>query len=687
MNTSKIIRGIVNSRGYTITSAITQWDYGYVFVPEFEDMPATYRLDFSNDEHHGTALPVYCGSEGGEVPEELIDTGKDIYVWFFYIGDGFGKSEYKWRIPNHCKPQTEQDEPTPSQQSAIDQAISVVNDAVEQAQEAQQAIEDMSVSAQTLAEGSSATVTKTEQDGVVHLAFGIPKGATGDTPTITASKTGKTTSIYVDGSEVAQIEDGTDGTDGISPSISVTDITGGHRVVITDKDGTESFDVEDGATGATPNLTIGTVETLEPTDDATATITGTPENPVLNLGIPQGEQGEVTLADLNAALMDKADVITDTASGSIASFTDGADNLPLKSLVVDINPVQDLHGYDSPWPAGGGTNLLPFEDVFENGWTTTLNGLTATYNNGFMHVTGTNESSTWTNLVFYSGVWVRNPLEFGAGNYTMSNKLTIVCKIDDAAAYVNKSIAFTAESVLNVKGFYVAVQGGLTVDYNIPLMFIRGTTMPTSYSPYENICPISGWTEVDVNHSDADMTNPTTVTIELGQTVYGAKLYPLEGKALITMAMADLGALDWSSYAIASNCFKAILSDGKATKTNYSADGQCSTYAKADYVTTLRDTDSTFGIGYSNLSNVDCYVVVHDSHFTDATAFKTAMSGVQLCYELAEPIEIQLSPNQINSLLGANNIWADSGDTEAVYRADTKLYIQKKIAEAISALS
>ena len=179
MDVSKIIRGIVNSRGYTITSAITQWDYGYVFVPEFEDMPATYRLDFSNDEHHGTALPVYCGSEGGEVPEELIDTGKDIWVWFFYIGDGFGKSEYKWRIPNKCKPKTEQDEPTPSQQSSIDQAISVVNDAVERAEDAQEAIENMSVSAETLAEGESATVTKTESEGVVHLAFGIPRGEKG----------------------------------------------------------------------------------------------------------------------------------------------------------------------------------------------------------------------------------------------------------------------------------------------------------------------------------------------------------------------------------------------------------------------------------------------------------------------------------------------------------------------------
>ena len=164
MNTTKIIRGIVNSRGYTITSAITQWDYGYVFVPEFEDMPATYRLDFSNDEHHGTALPVYCGSEGGEVPEELIDTGKDIFVWFFYIGDGFGKSEYKWRIPNKCKPKTEQDEPTPSQQSSIDQLIVRSNEAVESAE---QSASDASASAQS-AQGYASQAETAKSDAQTY---------------------------------------------------------------------------------------------------------------------------------------------------------------------------------------------------------------------------------------------------------------------------------------------------------------------------------------------------------------------------------------------------------------------------------------------------------------------------------------------------------------------------------------
>lgn len=46
-----------------------------------------------------------------------------------------------------------------------------------------------------------------------------------------------------------------------------------------------------GDTGATPNLTIGTVETLEAGSDATASITGTVEDPILNLGIPRGENG------------------------------------------------------------------------------------------------------------------------------------------------------------------------------------------------------------------------------------------------------------------------------------------------------------------------------------------------------------------------------------------------------------
>lgn len=46
-----------------------------------------------------------------------------------------------------------------------------------------------------------------------------------------------------------------------------------------------------GDTGATPNIQIGTVTTLEAGSNATASISGTAENPLLNLGIPKGADG------------------------------------------------------------------------------------------------------------------------------------------------------------------------------------------------------------------------------------------------------------------------------------------------------------------------------------------------------------------------------------------------------------
>ncbi len=47
-----------------------------------------------------------------------------------------------------------------------------------------------------------------------------------------------------------------------------------------------------GDPGTTPNIQIGTVQTLEPGQQATASMSGTPENPLLNLGIPKGEKGD-----------------------------------------------------------------------------------------------------------------------------------------------------------------------------------------------------------------------------------------------------------------------------------------------------------------------------------------------------------------------------------------------------------
>lgn len=69
---------------------------------------------------------------------------------------------------------------------------------------------------------------------------------------------------------------------------------------------------DNGDTGATPNLQIGTVTTLDSGINATASITGTTENPLLNLGIPKGENGTGGSSDT---------LVTTNISGTTLSLT------------------------------------------------------------------------------------------------------------------------------------------------------------------------------------------------------------------------------------------------------------------------------------------------------------------------------------------------------------------------------
>ena len=94
---------------------------------------------------------------------------------------------------------------------------------------------------------------------------------------------------------------GEKGEDGVSPTISVTDITGGHRVSITDAEGTETFDVmdgqdgqngQDGQDGQSATIQVGTVTTGAAGSDASVTNSGTSSAAVFNFTIPRGNTGE-----------------------------------------------------------------------------------------------------------------------------------------------------------------------------------------------------------------------------------------------------------------------------------------------------------------------------------------------------------------------------------------------------------
>lgn len=54
-------------------------------------------------------------------------------------------------------------------------------------------------------------------------------------------------------------ETGAPGKDGVSPTLSISSITGGHRITITDAAGSKSFDVKDGENGKDASITSAAI--------------------------------------------------------------------------------------------------------------------------------------------------------------------------------------------------------------------------------------------------------------------------------------------------------------------------------------------------------------------------------------------------------------------------------------------
>lgn len=97
-------------------------------------------------------------------------------------------------------------------------------------------------------------------------------------------------------------------------------------------------DKANNAIGPTPKLTIGTVTTLAAGSKATATITGTPEYPVLNLGIPKGVDG-------------------DGADGAVQSVNGKTGSVTLTAEDVSAAPAEHTHtpANIGALPISGGT--------------------------------------------------------------------------------------------------------------------------------------------------------------------------------------------------------------------------------------------------------------------------------------------------------------------------------------------
>lgn len=172
-----------------------------------------------------------------------------------------------------------------------------------------------------------------------------------------------------------------------------------------------------GDTGTTPNLQIGTVTTVEPGQDATASITGTTVNPVLNLGIPEGLQGEQGTQGIpgndgadgtngadgsdGAAATISVGTVTTVAAGDPATVTNSGTS---SAAVFDFEIPQGADGED-----GAGTGDVSGPASSTDGHIPQFDGTTGkllkdgkTAPSGT--IVGTSDSQTLTNkTIAYSG--------------------------------------------------------------------------------------------------------------------------------------------------------------------------------------------------------------------------------------------------------------------------------------------
>ena len=222
--------------------------------------------------------------------------------------------------------------------------------------------------------------------------------------------------------------------------------------------------------------------------------------------------GEVTNAVLEQVLP------TDTASGSIASFPDGSDLFDYLSCIVDIDPVQDLHGYDKPWAGGAGKNKLQIEDN-----TSTINLVTFTQTaDGSIIVNGTASADTIYQVKpkqIQSGVaeygllsdifdiqadtsYILSGCPSGGSVNTYRLQFLVYGSGIEPYDTGNGSNQFSwTASDISTKQYRLCIRiSSGTVCNNLVFkpMVRLASVADSTFAPYANICPITGWTGCEV---------------------------------------------------------------------------------------------------------------------------------------------------------------------------------------------
>lgn len=365
--------------------------------------------------------------------------------------------------------------------------------------------------------------------------------------------------------------------------------------------------------------------------------------------------------------------IENTASGSIASFSDGANGVPVKDLIVNIEPVQSGSGDPSPenvrpitgWTgvkvARCGKNLIPFP---YRSSTKTQSGITFTVEeDGGISVEGTatatvNFTVLNANVPFPNGDFIVKLI--GAWESTDGGYLHYM--VNEGESYFN-DYTTSQKRLITVTGGCIndcvfRVTNGKTVKGKVYPVILPASDTDISYEPYTG--------------DTYDITFPS----EAG-TVYGGTLNVTTGEL----------SIGWITFVVDPEYFSSVADTGNNLRSNIyrlstpSAFPEGNAPAICDRLPRVPKNYSADVTGFYFFGEATLYFKLPKSILSseDLEGFKEFFvnNPTTICYPIAKPITYTLTSVEVATLLGANNIWADAGDVDVTYRADPKLYIEQ----------
>ena len=335
-----------------------------------------------------------------------------------------------------------------------------------------------------------------------------------------------------------------------------------------------------------------------------------------------------------------------TVSGSIAHITDGADRVPMKNLVCNIEPIQAGSGtpsVDNPRTISGSSSV----EIIR----TTANLLDGEWETGWIANDGS--ISPMSGRIVSANY---NPCVGGVSYY-------IKCADNWRLAWFDKDKQ------------YISHIGTYTSD--------RTVTSPANARFVRVALPVTTTEFACVNYPSTIATQqpyntPEIKTVPLGQTVYGGSLDVVTCVLTIdriTKTFTGDSSETWTKYhQTAENCitFRTPMTDKAMVELSTICD-------KFNNIKNCWTLPNEYGVFSDHKSQNLLFFRPFTDDITEVAQWRSwlAENNITICYKLAEPQTVQLTPQELQTLLGANNIWNNTGDTSVTYRRDIELALEE----------